>query len=83
MAQVAALAWRPSAGQALAVGCAGGVCLWSLRRCPAGGAPSCRASVAGSHTAAWLTFLHTHGRGDCPRSCLDSISLCPHPVCSP
>ncbi|BDA41088.1 Aladin [Coccomyxa sp. Obi] len=61
--QVTALAWRPLSGNTLAVGCRRGVCLWSLGRCPAGGAPSCKATVAGSSTPAWLSFLRTRGNG--------------------
>ncbi|KAK9916706.1 hypothetical protein WJX75_006010 [Coccomyxa subellipsoidea] len=61
--QVSALAWRPLSGNTLAVGCRRGVCLWSLGKCPAGGAPACRATVAGSSTSAWLTFLRTRGEG--------------------
>ncbi len=62
-AQAAALAWRPNCGQVLAVGCKAGVALWSLGRCPAGGAPAIRASVTGSPAAFWLTFLPTRGHG--------------------
>ncbi|EIE26352.1 hypothetical protein COCSUDRAFT_39467 [Coccomyxa subellipsoidea C-169] len=61
--QVTALAWRPLSSNTLAVGCRRGVCLWSLGKCPAGGAPACRATVAGSSTSAWLTFLRTRGQG--------------------
>ena len=56
--QVAALAWRPRSGTVLAVGAAGGVCVWSLGRSPAGGAPAVRTPAGGG---AWLSFLRTPG----------------------
>jgi aladin len=67
---VAALAWRPNAGMSLAVGGAGGVCVWALGK---GGAASGGGSAAGGHTAGmtWLqapsggtvTALAWHPRG--------------------
>ncbi len=82
-----ALAWRPLSGNTLAVGCRRGVCLWSLGKCPAGGAPSCRATVAGSTTSAWLSFLRTRGCGALrplsPRNCAAQYQVLaqvlPHP----
>lgn len=51
---MSALAWRPQCGTVLAVGAAGGVCVWSFGRSPAGGAAAVRTSAAGG---AWLSFL--------------------------
>ncbi|KAK9841751.1 hypothetical protein WJX81_000774 [Elliptochloris bilobata] len=56
--QVASLAWRPRSGTVLAVGAAGGVCIWGLGRSPAGGAAAVRTSAAGG---AWLSFLRAAG----------------------
>ncbi|CAK0756530.1 hypothetical protein CVIRNUC_002463 [Coccomyxa viridis] len=70
--QIGALAWRPSSGQQLAVGCSNGVCLWSFGKCPAGGAPALKVAVGGIHQTAWLSFLRTYRAGPV-------ISLAWHP----
>lgn len=51
--QVSSVAWRPVHSSMLAVGCAGGVALWSLGKL----ALSTAAMSRGPDGAAWSTFL--------------------------
>eukprot|EP00878_Enallax_costatus_P009372 GHUV01009794.1.p1 GENE.GHUV01009794.1~~GHUV01009794.1.p1 ORF type:complete len:356 (+),score=107.10 GHUV01009794.1:214-1281(+) len=53
--QVSSVAWRPVHSSMLAVGCEGGVALWSLGRLPL--AASNRSGGSGPPAAGWVTFL--------------------------
>lgn len=56
--QVSSLAWRPVHSSMLAVGCCGGVALWSLGKLPLSAAAMHRgAESATSSATAWTTFL--------------------------
>eukprot|EP00884_Botryococcus_braunii_P006057 jgi/Botrbrau1/15452/Bobra.43_2s0076.1 len=74
-AQVAVMAWRPNTGAMLAVGCASGVCLWSVGPSPVSGVAPSRSGSNG----AWVMFLPS-GKG--PVTCL-SWSPCGRLLAAP
>jgi len=56
--QVSSLAWRPVHSSMLAVGCCGGVALWSLGKLPLSAAAMHRGAESTTSSAtAWTTFL--------------------------